>query len=125
MVDQDPQPEEFGPAAITESDMAATRTVMRTAGLITVVVLVVAVVVFWLGWVRAPSPQQVCKHKIELVIATAGEDQTEGAGALVGQLEARCVAAAQRKIRLRGKIVYAQYAKCVVGATTLSDAERC
>ena len=105
--------------------MAATRRVMRVAASITTGVIVVGVFVFWLGWVRAPSPEQVCKHKIELVIATAGQDQSEGAGALIGQLEAKCITAVERKIRLRGKIVYAEYAKCVVAATTLSDAERC
>ena len=112
-------------AAITEADMAATRVVLRKGGLIGSLVVVFGIFVFWLGWVRAPSPQAMCRYKIELVIATAGEDQTEGADALIGQLEAKCVAAAKRKIQLRGKIVYAKYAKCVTAATTLADAERC
>jgi hypothetical protein len=105
--------------------MAGTRAVLRKVVLGMLVFSVVAVFVFWLGWVRAPSPEQVCKHKIELVIATVGEDQTEGADALIGQLEGKCVEAADRKILLRGKLVWAEYAKCVTAAESLMDAERC
>jgi hypothetical protein len=105
--------------------MAGTRVVLRYVVIGVLVLSVVAVFVFWLGWVRAPSPEQICKHKIELVIATVGEDQTEGADALIGQLEAKCVVAAERKILLRGKLVYAEYAKCVMAAGSLMDAERC
>lgn len=105
--------------------MAPTRTLAWTLALISVAVSALAVLVFWLGWVRAPSPEQVCKHKVSLVIATVGEDQTEGADALIGQLEVKCVSAAERKIKLRGKLVWAEYAKCVTAAETLMDAERC
>lgn len=105
--------------------MATARTVIRKLSLILLGAATVAVIVFWLGWVRAPSPEQVCKHKIQLVGETASEDQTDGADALVGQLELNCVIAAERKIRLRGKLVWAKFAKCVTQATTLSDAERC
>ena len=113
-----------GPA-ITEQEMATLRAALRKVSLILLVVMTVAVIVFWLGWVRAPSPEQVCKHKIQLVHETVGADQTDAGDALVGQLEANCVIAAERKIRLRGKLVWAKYAKCVSSASTLSDAERC
>lgn len=105
--------------------MAGTRKVLTRVSLAVLVLAVVSVFVFWLGWVRAPSPEEICRHKIELVIMTVGEDQTEGAEALIGQLEAKCVEAAERKIQLRGKLVYADYAKCVIAAQTLTDAERC
>jgi hypothetical protein len=105
--------------------MAGTRAVLRNVALAVLVISVVGVFVFWLGWVRAPAPEQICRHKIELVIATVVEDQTEGAEALIGQLEAKCVEAAERKILLRGKLVYADYAKCVMAAESLMDAERC
>jgi hypothetical protein len=111
--------------ADSEDVMAGTRAVLRKVAVAVLVLSVVAVLVFWLGWVRAPSPEQICKHKIQLVIETVGEDQTEGAEALIGQLEGKCVEAAERKILLRGKIVYADYAKCVMAATSLMDAERC
>ena len=44
---------------------------------------------------------------------------------MIGQLELKCVSAAERKIQLRGKLVYAKYAKCVMAAGSLMDAERC
>lgn len=122
---QQPPGEPEGGPTISEQEMATARAVLRKVSLIMLGVSVVAVFVFWLGWVRAPSPVQVCKHKIQLVQATVGEDQTDGADALVEQLEAKCVIAAERKIRLRGKLVWAQYAKCVTRASTLSDAENC
>lgn len=81
--------------------------------------------VFWLGWVRAPSPEVVCAHKIQLIVETATPEQREGAEALVNRLEGRCVTAIQRKIQLRGKLIYAEYAKCVMAAQSLMDAERC
>jgi hypothetical protein len=101
-----------------------TRIVTKLLNLM-VALAVIAVGVFWFGWVRAPSPQDICQHKVELVFGTVGEDQREGAEALVGQLEVKCVEAAKKKIQLRGKIVYADYAKCVIAATTLDEAERC
>jgi hypothetical protein len=105
--------------------MAGTRAVIRKVGLAVLAVVCVGVVVFWLGWVRAPSPEQICKHKVELVLATVGEDQREGAEVLISQLELKCVTAAKRKIQLRGKLVYADYAKCVMRAESLMEAERC
>jgi hypothetical protein len=108
-----------------EDVMAGIRGVLRKVAIGVLVLSLVSVLVFWLGWVRAPSPEQICKHKIELVISTVGEEQTEGADALIGQLEGKCVTAAERKILLRGKIVYAEYAKCVMAAQSLMDAERC
>lgn len=87
--------------------------------------MTLATFVFWFGWVRAPSPEQICQHKIELVINTVGAEQAEGAQALVSQLELNCVEAANEEIRLRGKLVYADYAKCVMAATSLGEAERC
>ncbi len=87
--------------------------------------IALAIFVFWLGWVRAPSPTEVCKHKIGLVLAEVPAEQREGADALIMQLELRCVEAAETKIQFRGKLVYAEYAKCVTRATTLGEAERC
>ncbi len=103
---------------------ATTRVVAKIAwGLLALAV--VASIVFWFGWVRAPSPQEICAHKVELVFATVGEDQREGAEALAAQLEVQCVEAAKQKIQMRGKLVYAKYAKCVMAATSLDEAERC
>ena len=88
-------------------ELAATKRVIAKVAWGLLGLVVVAIVVFWFGWVRAPSPQAICQHKVDLVFATVGEDQREGAEALAGQL------------------VYARYAKCVMAAKTLDEAERC
>ena len=105
--------------------MAGIRRVIARVAAIFVILVVVAIFVFWYGWVRAPSPEEICAHKSQLVIETAPPEQREGAEALVAQLEVKCIQAAQRKIKLRGKLVYAKYAKCVMAATTLTEFERC
>ena len=86
-------------------------------------VLGLCILTFWLVYVRAPSPDEVCTHKIELVMAEVkpGID----ASALVDSLKKSCVKAAEQKIQLRGKIKYANYARCVVGAADLMAAETC
>jgi hypothetical protein len=87
--------------------------------------LAIAIFGFWLIFVRAPSPQEICKHKIGLVLNEVPQEQREGADALIAQLELRCVEAAEKKVQFRGKLVYAEYARCVAKATTLGESERC
>ena len=91
------------------------------------VVLGICLVIFgfWLIFVRAPPPQVICQHKIELVLNEVPPEQRVGAEALIAQLELRCVEAAKKKIQFRGKLVYAEFARCVAKATTLGEAERC
>jgi hypothetical protein len=96
----------------------------RIAGLV-LSGIAIAIFGFWLIFVRAPSPSEVCEHKIQLVLAEVPPEQREGADALIAQLQLRCEAAAEKKIQYRGKIVYAEYARCVAKAQTLGDAERC
>ncbi len=87
--------------------------------------LAVLVFGFWLIWVRAPGPEEVCAYKIQLILDTTPADQREGADALIAQLELKCVEAAHTKIRLRGKLVWADYAKCVTASEDLMDVEDC
>ncbi|MFO7565947.1 MAG: hypothetical protein R6X02_25110 [Enhygromyxa sp.] len=105
-------------------ELAQTKKLVAKIAWTVVGILVAATVVFWFGWVRAPSPEQICQHKIELAKA-AGAEQSEGTEALISQLELKCVEAARNKILMRGKLVYAEYAKCVMAATSLDEAERC
>ncbi len=92
---------------------------------ISILTITALVFVFWLVFVRAPSPPEVFQHKIDLVIAEVGTEQAEGADALIGKLQSKCVERAADKIKLRGKLEYAKYARCVVAATSLANAERC
>jgi hypothetical protein len=86
-------------------------------------VFALCILTFWAVYVRAPSPEEVCQHKIDLVL----EEAPEGTNAepLVASLQKSCVSSAERKIQLRGKLKYANYARCVVAATELGEAERC
>lgn len=120
-----PPADEHAAERATADELAKLRALARKATLASLTVSTLAVFIFWLGWVRAPTPTQICQHKIELVTNTLGQDQSPGAAALVSQLEANCVDGAEQIIRLRGKVVYAKYAKCVSAATSLAEAEQC
>ncbi len=85
-------------------------------------VFVLTLGVLWFMFVRAPSPEAVCAHKVQLVMSEA---QGADAGPLVEQLQTTCIQNAQRRIQMRGKIKYANYARCVVEASSLEQAERC
>ena len=85
-------------------------------------VFVLTLCALWFAFVRAPSPAVVCEHKIQLVMSEA---KGANAGPLLDSLSATCIAGAERRIKMRGKIKYANYARCVVGASSLEQAERC
>lgn len=86
-------------------------------------VFALCIFAFWFAYVRAPSPEEVCAHKLELVQkeVPAGRD----AGPLIASLQKSCVESAELKIQLRGKLKYANYARCVAEATDLAAAETC
>jgi hypothetical protein len=87
--------------------------------------LTIAILGFWLVFVRAPSPTETCEHKIALTYQEAGETQPAAADALIERLRIRCVADEERRIQLRGKLEYAKRARCIAAAQQLGDAERC
>lgn len=119
-----PEPER-PPAERDDDVMDGTRALVRKVAAALLLASTVAVFGFWWLRVRAPGPEEVCAHKIQLVLDTTAPEQREGADALISKLELRCVEAGYRKIKLRGKLVWAEYAKCVTAASTLMDAERC
>jgi hypothetical protein len=80
---------------------------------------------FWLIYVRAPGPEQVCAHLIALTRQDAGDTAPKAVDALVTRLEKRCIEDKSRIMKMRDKLEYAKYARCVVAATSLEDAERC
>lgn len=84
-----------------------------------------SILAFWVIYVRAPGPEQVCAHLIALTRQDAGDAAPRAVDALVGRLEQRCVEDKARIMKMRDKIEYAKYARCVVAATTLETAERC
>ncbi len=79
----------------------------------------------WIAYVSAPEPETVCDHKIAITVAEAGTQHGGAVENLVDQLRLECVKEKRKLLQLRGKIVYARQAKCIMRATTLSAAERC
>ena len=90
--------------------------------------LVIAVLFgLWFAFVRAPSPEEVCKH-IASVSAKEAEDHgvsLESEAAVIETIERKCVQHKLDKIQLRGRIKYADYAKCVMDSTTLAAIGKC
>ena len=89
-----------------------------------VVVVSVTLAILWLRFVHAPTPEAVCERLIELTEKDAGE-HAKAAEAAIARLRETCVEGKRRYIRLRNRINYAEHAKCVIGARSLDDAERC
>ena len=88
---------------------------------------VATLVVLWAIFVRAPGPQEVCEHIVSVTLeeARAADMTRESEAALVSGLQERCVKHKLDKIQLRGRVKYAEYAKCVMSATSLSEVESC
>lgn len=99
---------------------------MRIASLV-VLIIVAMVFGFWLGWVRAPGPGEVCDHIIEVTKREAEDRsmQMESEAALIGQMRDKCMKHKLDKIQLRGRLVWAEYAKCITGSTSLDEIGRC
>ncbi len=92
-------------------------------------VLALTGIVFALWWryVRAPVPDVVCEHVVAVTLRDA--DDTEiGADTrerMAEQIGKRCQALELDRIQLRGRLIYAEHAKCVLGSTTLAEINRC
>jgi len=97
---------------------------MKIAGIV-VSLLVVVLGTLWMLYVRAPAPEVVCQHKIAITLAEVGDQHGDAAANLLDQLRLQCVKEKRKLVELRGKIVYARQARCIMAATTLSAAERC
>ena len=92
-----------------------------------VLVLVLLVFGFWLFFVRAPAPPAVCEHIIEVTLREAGQQGVamETQADIVERLREECIKHKIDKIQLRGRLKYADYAKCVVSQDTLGGIEHC
>ncbi len=97
---------------------------MKIAGLV-VSLLIVVLGTLWMLYVRAPDPEAVCAHKIAITLAEVGDQHNDAATNLLDQLRLQCVKEKRKLLELRGKIVYARQAKCIMAATTLGAAETC
>jgi len=88
---------------------------------------VATLVTLWWFFVRAPGPHEVCEHIVEVTLteAQAADMNAQSESALVTGLQERCIEHKLDKIKLRGRVKYARYAKCVMSASTLLDIESC
>lgn len=94
----------------------------------TVLLLVVGGLVgLWVLFVRAPSPQAVCDHIVQVTVdeATQSGMSRDSQVVVIEQMRKRCVKHKLDKIQLRGRISYARYARCVVGEQSVSGFSRC
>jgi hypothetical protein len=102
---------------------------MRAAKIASWVTLGLVAIVFGLWWayVRAPSPAAVCDHIIEMTVAEARATgmSMESEAAIIEKTRQECIAHKLDKIKLRGRIKYARYAKCVVAHRTLDEIYGC
>ncbi|MCX4246853.1 hypothetical protein [Paraliomyxa miuraensis] len=102
----------------------------RTAAKIASGVVFGLVLVLFLGWwgfIRAPGPLDVCEHIIEVTLREAGDEalSDDSLSRLVDSTREQCIEHKRDKIQLRGRIKYAEHAKCVMAAQTLSEIGRC
>lgn len=92
-----------------------------------VFLFVATLVTLWWVFVRAPGPEEVCDHIVEVTLneARSAQMNPESEAALVSGLQERCIKHKLDKIQLRGRVKYADYAKCVMAADSLLDVESC
>ncbi len=77
--------------------------------------LVLAVAVFWFGWLAAPAPEEVCAN----VSAVMKKDL----GAVPKGFEQDCIKQTQRPSN--GALPYATHMKCLRDAKSTKDIEAC
>ncbi len=99
---------------------------MRVASLVVLSLTVVLFTAWWM-FVRAPGPVEVCEHIMQLTLREAADQalSPESLQRLVQSTRADCIAHKADKIKLRGRIKYAAYAKCVMDSSTLTEQGRC
>jgi hypothetical protein len=101
----------------------------RLARLLSLGMLALTGLVFALWWryVRAPVPERVCEHVVAASLQDAGDHQlaVDTRAKMAAMIEKRCHQLELDRIQLRGRLIYAEHAKCVMGASTLAEINRC
>lgn len=82
-----------------------------------VAMIMLAALVFWIGWLRPASAQDVCDNIAEV---TRKETGTELPGDAIGQ----CVARFSNKPKF-GMLPWAEQTKCIADADTLEEIDAC
>lgn len=92
-----------------------------------ILALTATLFVLWFAFVRAPAPATVCDHIMKVTLAEAEADglAPDTQDTLIGRLRDQCVQHKLDKIQLRGRLTYAEYARCVMSKTTRAEIDRC
>ena len=79
----------------------------------------------WLAFVRAPPPHEVCQRRADILRSEAGGDHGDAVERLLDQYRLGCRKQTEALLRLRGQLVYARHARCIIAARTRAEAEAC
>lgn len=81
--------------------------------------LVLAAVVFWAGWLRAPDGAEVCENVIEVM--------SDGAGTLPDKVKAQLAKDCERQTNPPelGRVPWVKRMKCYRDASTRKELEAC
>jgi hypothetical protein len=99
---------------------------VRIASAIVFVVCAALFAVWW-GWVRAPPPARVCEHVVEVTLqdTAGGQLAPETRARLLEATQQQCEKRAFDKLQLRGRLKYAQWAKCLMAADDVAALGGC
>jgi hypothetical protein len=92
---------------------------LKIAGIVTAGFIAVAALgafIFWWGWLRAPSPETVCDHMVELYIQETGIAAPES-------YRQECIRKTQPPEF--GKLPYAAGMKCMLAAESVAEMKTC
>lgn len=81
-------------------------------------IFAIAILVFWLGWCRAPSAKSVCKNLMNIV-------EEAGGGLVKAYASAEDCAKDFKMGENQGIIPYANQMKCYKNSKNISDIENC
>jgi hypothetical protein len=92
-----------------------------------ITVFVVALVGLWMLFVRAPPPAVVCDHIAEVAEHEAEREAVDPhtRDTLLEDIRSKCIQHKLDKIKLRGRIAYASYARCVMQSESLAEIDAC
>lgn len=97
--------------------------ILRAVGLAVPIVFTL-IALAWFIFVRGPSPAAVCE-RLSTLAGEAGGAREVDAGALLDEIDRRCLENEERRRRLNGRLDYNTRARCILAAPTLEHAERC
>jgi hypothetical protein len=79
--------------------------------------IAIAVIVFWLGWLKAPAAEDVCDNVAKVLEKEAGAKMPE-------ELRKECIAQYSREPEF-GKVPWVKRLKCIRDAESSKEMEQC